>query len=401
MAEDNNVDVELVELLGQLADKQEETRSKQIAVTTVEQAMLNSIMRLPPVKQVTALRGFIERMERKLSEMSVQTAPAAQKATTSASCNVAGACAAVAAAPATYPSSRTSGGSPHRRAIEPQVKRRQQEEDSEHPENVGQEEVSELPENVGAAGARRAPHGSGTFASPDSLAVRKIRPPRDSLPVRGMSQMQRQQTTHFIRFAVPFVHEKQGTGRLVQMDLVTAYAAANKTDGGKEEVLARVNTIFRNSLVTMRSIQNAAMTNDVESAIAEIGRTRVHYADESLERCMELRPEYSAFIQFCIGLRDGSAEGRGRRRVSWKSMAAQWELAPAFDPSINLRSMTSSGIINMNKINPVGEIKKEETCRLSGPGGQSEARRKVRKRRRAISGGSHGESSDGDTGALA
>ena len=110
MADDNDVDVELVELLGQLADKQEEMRSKQIAVTTVEQAMLNSIMRLPPAKQVTALRGFMVRMDRKLSEMSVQTVPAAQKATTSASCNVAGACAAVAAAPATYPSSRTSRG---------------------------------------------------------------------------------------------------------------------------------------------------------------------------------------------------------------------------------------------------------------------------------------------------
>jgi hypothetical protein len=99
---------------------------------------------------------------------------------------------------------------------------------------------------------------------------------------------------------------------------------------------------------------------------------------------MKLRPEFSALIQFCIGLRDGSTGGRGRRRVAWKSLAAQWELSPAFDPSINLKSMNSMGIVNMNKINPVGEIKKE-----------------VGKRRRAISGGSHGESSDGDTGALA
>jgi hypothetical protein len=115
-------------------------------------------------------------MERKLSEMSVQTVPAAQKATTSASCNVAGACAAVAAAPATYPSSRTSGS-------QKDPERQRQKEDSEHPEDVG------------AAGA---PHGSRTFDSPDSLADRKIRPPRDSLPVRGMSQVQRQQTEHFI-----------------------------------------------------------------------------------------------------------------------------------------------------------------------------------------------------------
>ena len=109
MAEDNNVAIERLELLDQLADKQEEMRSKKNALTPVEQAMFTSILELPPDRQViTALRRFIQRMERKLSEMSVQTVPAAQKATTSASCNVAGACAAVAAAPATYPNSRGS-----------------------------------------------------------------------------------------------------------------------------------------------------------------------------------------------------------------------------------------------------------------------------------------------------
>jgi hypothetical protein len=239
-AEDNNVDLEQIELLGQLADKQEEMRFKRIAFTTVEQTMFNSIMRLPPAVQVTALRVFILRLERKLSEMSVQTVPAAQKETTAASCNVAGVCAAVAAAPVTYPSSRTSRGSSYPKA----PKRRRQEEDSEHPENVG------------AAGA---PHGSGTFDSPDSLTVRKIRPPRDSLPIRGMARVQRQQTEHFIPFAVPFLYEKQGTGRLVQMDLVTAYAAANETDGDKEEKTACVMTLFRHSLTTMRSIQDAAI----------------------------------------------------------------------------------------------------------------------------------------------
>ncbi len=96
--EDNNVDLEQIELLGQLADKQEKMRSKRIALTTDEQTMFNSIMRLPLAAQVTALRGFIPRVERKLSEMSVRTVPAAQKETTAASINVAGACAAVAAA---------------------------------------------------------------------------------------------------------------------------------------------------------------------------------------------------------------------------------------------------------------------------------------------------------------
>jgi hypothetical protein len=79
MAADNNVVVERLELLDQLADKQEEMRSKQIAVTPVEQAMFTSILELPPDRQVTALRRFIQRMERKLSEISVQTVPAAQK----------------------------------------------------------------------------------------------------------------------------------------------------------------------------------------------------------------------------------------------------------------------------------------------------------------------------------
>jgi hypothetical protein len=57
-AEDNNVDLEPIELLSQLADKQEEMRSKRIAFTTVEQTMFNSIMRLPPDGQVTALRAI-------------------------------------------------------------------------------------------------------------------------------------------------------------------------------------------------------------------------------------------------------------------------------------------------------------------------------------------------------
>jgi hypothetical protein len=185
-------------------------------------------------------------VERKLSEMSVQTVPAAQKETTAASINVAGALAAVAAAPATYPSSRTSTGSSYSKA----PKRQRQEEDSGH--------RTRHPQNVGAAGA---PRGSATFDSPDSPdshTVRKIRPPRDSLPVRGMAPVQRQQTEHFIRFAVPFVHEKQGTGRLVQMDLVRAYAAANGGIDSKEEVMERVNIFFRNSYTTMRSIQDAA-----------------------------------------------------------------------------------------------------------------------------------------------
>jgi hypothetical protein len=117
-------------LLDPLADQQEEMRSKQIALTLVEQAMFNSIMQLPPERQVTALRRFIHRMERRLSEMSVQTVPAAQKATTAALCNVAGACAAVADPPATSPSSTESLDHKRRRLLH-------RLEDSEHPENVG------------------------------------------------------------------------------------------------------------------------------------------------------------------------------------------------------------------------------------------------------------------------
>jgi hypothetical protein len=98
MAADNNVVVERLELFDQLADKQEEMLSKQIAVTPVEHAMFTSIPELPPDRQVTALRRFIQRMVRKLPEISVQTVPAAQKEKTAASCNGAGACAAVAAA---------------------------------------------------------------------------------------------------------------------------------------------------------------------------------------------------------------------------------------------------------------------------------------------------------------
>jgi hypothetical protein len=67
MAADNNVAVDWLELLDQLANKQEEMCSKQIAVTPVEQAMFTSILELPLDRQVTALRRFIQRMERKLS----------------------------------------------------------------------------------------------------------------------------------------------------------------------------------------------------------------------------------------------------------------------------------------------------------------------------------------------
>jgi metal-sulfur cluster biosynthetic enzyme len=177
------------------------------------------------------------------------------------------------------------------------------------------------------------------------------------------------------------------------MDLVAAYTAAHETDEGKEGISARVNQFFRNSLVTMRCIQAAATNNDVESAVAEIGRTRVHYADVSLERCMELRPELSVFLQWCIGLRDRSA--RDRTRVSWKALTEQWISAPAFDPSINVKSISSMGIVTASKINTVKKIEKEESCRLSRRVGQSGTRAKVGKRRRANSGGSSGESSDG------
>jgi hypothetical protein len=142
MADDNNVTVERLDLLDQLADKQREMRSKKIALTPVEQAMLSSILELPPGRQVvTQLRRFIQRMERTLSEfeseMSVQTVPAAQTVTTSA-----------------YPSSGTSEGPSHSKALE----RRQQEEDSEHPENVG------------AAGARRSPRDSLWIFRPSATA---------------------------------------------------------------------------------------------------------------------------------------------------------------------------------------------------------------------------------------
>jgi hypothetical protein len=147
------------------------------------------------------------------------------------------------------------------------------------------------------------------------------------------------------------------------MDLVTAYSAAYETETD-EEVSARVITFFRNSLVTMRSIKHAAENNDVEYALAEIGRTRVHYANVSLERCMELRPELSVFLQWCISLRDRSA--REHTQVSWKTLMEQWNAAPGFDPGINVKSLSSMGIFAINKMNTVEEIKMEESSRLSG-----------------------------------
>jgi hypothetical protein len=58
MAEDNNVAVEQLELLDHLADKQEEMRSKQIALTPVEQAMFNSIMQPSPENRLPPSAGI-------------------------------------------------------------------------------------------------------------------------------------------------------------------------------------------------------------------------------------------------------------------------------------------------------------------------------------------------------
>jgi hypothetical protein len=120
--------------------------------------MPTAILELPLDRQVTALRGYVQRMERTISARSVQTEKAA------ASCNL------VAAPPATSPSSTSA-------SLDSVHKRRRVLHRSEHPENVG------------AAGAH---HGSGTFdstASRSSPTVRTFRPPRDSLPVRGMANV--------------------------------------------------------------------------------------------------------------------------------------------------------------------------------------------------------------------
>jgi hypothetical protein len=58
MAADNNVAFERLELLGRLVDKEEEMRSKQIAVGIAQQAMLTAILELLPDRQVTALRVY-------------------------------------------------------------------------------------------------------------------------------------------------------------------------------------------------------------------------------------------------------------------------------------------------------------------------------------------------------
>ncbi len=50
-------------------------RSKQIAVGIAQQAMLTVILELPLDRHATALRGYIQRMERTISANSVQTVP--------------------------------------------------------------------------------------------------------------------------------------------------------------------------------------------------------------------------------------------------------------------------------------------------------------------------------------
>ncbi len=100
MAADNDVAFERLALLGKLADKEVEMRSKQIAVGIVQQTVLE----IPLDRQVTALREYIKWMERTISELSVHNFHAAEKEKNAASCNVAGSCAAVAAPPATPPS---------------------------------------------------------------------------------------------------------------------------------------------------------------------------------------------------------------------------------------------------------------------------------------------------------
>jgi hypothetical protein len=134
--------------------------------------MLTAILELPLDRQVTALREYIQRTERTISELSVQTVHAAEKEKNAASCNVAGSCAAVAAPQDTSPSSTCA-------SLDSVHKRRRLLHRSEHPENVG---------------AADAHHGSGTFDSTDPPTVRTIeRPsPRNSLSVRRSEEWERE-----------------------------------------------------------------------------------------------------------------------------------------------------------------------------------------------------------------
>ncbi len=59
--------------------------SKQIPGGIAQQAMLTAILELPLDRQVTALRGYIQRMKKTISARSVQTVPAAVKEKTAAS----------------------------------------------------------------------------------------------------------------------------------------------------------------------------------------------------------------------------------------------------------------------------------------------------------------------------
>jgi hypothetical protein len=136
-------------------------------------------------------------METTISEISVQTVPAAEKEKSAASCNVVGSCSAVAAPAATFPSSTCA-------TLDSAHKRRRLLHRSEHPANEN--------ENVGAAGAH---HGSGTFNSKD-LPIERL---QNSPSVRGKGKRPRVQVKAFSRFSVSFVREIQDQ-RATQSNLI-------------------------------------------------------------------------------------------------------------------------------------------------------------------------------------
>jgi hypothetical protein len=89
----------------------------------------------------------------------------------------------------------------------------------------------------------------------------------------------------------------------------------------------------------MRFIKHAAEQNDVEYALAEIGKTRVCYTNLSLQRCLELRPESSVFLKWCISLQERLA--RDQIKLTKEALMKQWKKPPEFDAVINVNSLHS------------------------------------------------------------
>jgi hypothetical protein len=138
----------------------------------------------------------------------------------------------------------------------------------------------------------------------------------------------------FIRLAFPY--NFQSKKKKSALDLINAYNDQLPANETPAEMMFRV---FQKSLVT-KQMFNAETDDD---ALAEMGKERVCYRNLSLRRCMQLRPDYSGFIRWCINWCVSCRRGC-RVALTRKVMEAAWRAA------CNAEFLKTYNVILLNSI---------------------------------------------------